>query len=1589
MKTLRAILAATLVTAPTLRAQLVNDGASVTLANVATNITGTVTVGTNGPFTLLTLSDNALVTNSLNGVIGRNSTARSNEVRLISPTARWQMGTTLSIGSTGAFNRLVIDNGAQVVGTFAGNTAILGETAASTNNFALVTGAGSLWSNAGSINIGSFGARNQLVISNGGRFHSANQSYLGLASSSTNNRVTVTGAGSVWSSDGGINVGLNGRGNALEVRAGGGLRDASGFIGEGSGGFNLANLAGPGTFWTNTSEFHVGSGSSVNHLLVNNGAVVFAGSLGLIGRASVASSNTVTVSDPGSMWVNGGELYVGRDGAANRLDVNNGGTVTASNLFVGVQPSSTNNRVVVDGGTLRVSSPAGNSTLEVRRGTNVLNAGLIDVDFLMLTNFFGRFEFNGGTLVTRGARMTNGSGMVLGLSGTTPAVWEVRPGLSDHKVSLGVSVGQVTPLNQLNITGGASLSNGVGGFIGLGASSNAATVSGPGSRWQVAGDVFPGAGGAFNRLTVEAGGRVQDVAGRMLTSSNVALVTGLGSLWSNATSVTVGETGSGNQLQVNDGGLVVAGSGIIGQAATASANTAQITGAGSEWRIFGNLNVGSGGALNQLQVSGGAHLSDFSGIIGGTATGSSNSAVVSGPGSLWNNSSAFTVGSGGDHSELVVSDGGMVAAPFSGVGDSSAHNVAVVTGSGSVWSNDFNLNVGFFGHSNRVRIENGAFLVSGKASIGETGRSNEVSLTGTGSLWNNPGDLTVGVTGQRNRLVMSDGATALTGGDARIGENAGGSSNAVVTAGPGARWQVTSNLFVGEHGAFNSMVVSNGAFVSDDTGFVGREFDASNNLALITGPGSVWSNASQAHVGRFSADNQLIVSDGATLVSRGGFIGLGGVGNFAMVAGPGSKWDAGQSLFMEYENNRLVISNAALVINDTGHIGEGDGNTATVIGAGSLWSNRLELTVGGSGSANRLNIQSGGTVFGGKVFVGRGDSSTNNRVVVQNGTLRATNATGTGVLDVRRGTNVLNSGLVDVDNLVLTNKGTPTITRFTNGFGTAEPVILPNQSGPANPYPSTIAVAGLTGVVTKVTVTLTNLHHVQPDDMDILLVGPAGQKVMLMSDAGDSVGILSVSLTFDDSAPALLPDGAQISGGTYRPTDYEIGDIMPAPAPPGPYSAALTSFDGGSPNGNWTLYVADDNAGGNVSSASLLGWGLQIETDPGRFSDAGTFELNGGMLITRGAVISNGLPFIVGGPGGVLAVWEARAGLSDNFVARDLLVGSASSRNQLVIPSGVVSAGTNVIVGASSVSSNNLLHVTGGTLRALTPGAALDVRGGTNRFDAGLVDVARLIVTNARGQFEFNGGTLRTSNTVIANARVFTVGGGASTATLQLLGGTHTFANNLTIATNGSLIGTGVIDGTVTVSPGGRLTPGAPIGSIDVLGSVILQGTVTLQIDKSGGVRTNDQVTADGAIFYSGTLNVSDIGADLLTAGDRFFLFDATPYIGAFTTLNLPPLQPGLAWQNNLSVDGSIEVIAAGGQPGITSIIRSGTNIVFAGTNGPPNANYTVLAATNVALPASNWTSIATRQFDAGGGFSFTNAIAPGIPQRFFRLRTP
>jgi subtilisin-like proprotein convertase family protein len=162
---------------------------------------------------------------------------------------------------------------------------------------------------------------------------------------------------------------------------------------------------------------------------------------------------------------------------------------------------------------------------------------------------------------------------------------------------------------------------------------------------------------------------------------------------------------------------------------------------------------------------------------------------------------------------------------------------------------------------------------------------------------------------------------------------------------------------------------------------------------------------------------------------------------------------------------------------------------------------------------------------------------------------------------------------------------------FTNSASLTIP-----DSGAAAPYPSTINVTGLTGTVTNMTVTLRNLTHAWSRDVDILLVSPAGQGLVLMSDAGNG-SANNVSLTFSD-AGVTLPSGTSLASGTFKPANYADassgGDNYPSPAPGGPYATTLSAFNGGDANGTWRLYVYDD--GPNDVGQLAGGWSLTVST---------------------------------------------------------------------------------------------------------------------------------------------------------------------------------------------------------------------------------------------------------------------------------------------------------------------------------------------------------------------------------------------------------
>ena len=71
----------------------------------------------------------------------------------------------------------------------------------------------------------------------------------------------------------------------------------------------------------------------------------------------------------------------------------------------------------------------------------------------------------------------------------------------------------------------------------------------------------------------------------------------------------------------------------------------------------------------------------------------------------------------------------------------------------------------------------------------------------------------------------------------------------------------------------------------------------------------------------------------------------------------------------------------------------------------------------------------------------------------------------------------------------------------TKGFTNTAAITIPS-SGAATPYPSTISVAGMGGVVGNVTLTLSGITHARMRDIDILLAGPQGQRMIPLSDVG-------------------------------------------------------------------------------------------------------------------------------------------------------------------------------------------------------------------------------------------------------------------------------------------------------------------------------------------------------------------------------------------------------------------------------------------------------------------------------------------------------
>ena len=167
-------------------------------------------------------------------------------------------------------------------------------------------------------------------------------------------------------------------------------------------------------------------------------------------------------------------------------------------------------------------------------------------------------------------------------------------------------------------------------------------------------------------------------------------------------------------------------------------------------------------------------------------------------------------------------------------------------------------------------------------------------------------------------------------------------------------------------------------------------------------------------------------------------------------------------------------------------------------------------------------------------------------------------------------------------------------------FCNASPLTFPTvTNSSSSPYPTRINVSGLAGTINNVTLSLNGLSAAFPDDVDMMLTGPNGNSLVVLSDVGgNTTSVSNVNLVLDSTSANTLPDTAGLVSGTFRPADFtNVGaDIFAAPAPTtNVFSASITTlgtaFNNSNPNGIWTLWTSLDGPGGGSLSG---GWCLNF-----------------------------------------------------------------------------------------------------------------------------------------------------------------------------------------------------------------------------------------------------------------------------------------------------------------------------------------------------------------------------------------------------------
>jgi uncharacterized repeat protein (TIGR01451 family)/uncharacterized delta-60 repeat protein len=364
----------------------------------------------------------------------------------------------------------------------------------------------------------------------------------------------------------------------------------------------------------------------------------------------------------------------------------------------------------------------------------------------------------------------------------------------------------------------------------------------------------------------------------------------------------------------------------------------------------------------------------------------------------------------------------------------------------------------------------------------------------------------------------------------------------------------------------------------------------------------------------------------------------------------------------------------------------------------------------------------------------------------------------------------ISAGLVLTEGTnVFTNYFGFTLGGTTTFFSTNETLLMVGSNPPPSKafgtnapnygYPSIINVSGLVGVVTAVTAGISNFGHTSPGDVAVVLESPAPtvprQGTILMDDCGGSNNAQNLNLTFSQSAGSSLPESTPLASGTYLPTDYGVVSlpattVNQTESAPTSFSQTLASFVGQSPNGIWSLFVADEafldhgyisngwslsiSTGSPVESDSDLELGMTVAPAAATLGNILTYSIsvtNYGPAVATGVIITDTLP------SGVTNVTSSSGtnGLTNGvftFTVATLAVSNGVTFNIELVPTSVGYI-TNIAVATASEPDLNVNYAQTNVMFVSVPSADLGVTlsGSPNPVLDGANVTYTIVVTNS------------------------------------------------------------------------------------------------------------------------------------------------------------------------------------------------------------------------------------------------------------------